>query len=155
MNNFCDTLPSHSKVWLHIANRNLTDKEIQTIEKELTMFVKDWQTHGKPLVANYCILLNQILIVGVDQKTQIPSGCSIDKLMRLLQQAGAEMNVNFFDRLKTPIIQNEGIRLISKSELSTVKSDDVCFNMICSTIEDLKTSAVIPIQKSWMFAKTI
>ena len=92
-------LPGHARIWIFQADRELQPAEEQALAEELLAFQQSWKTHGSPLNAGVAILFSTFAIVAVDEKVQAPSGCSIDKAFRLLQDFGQQHNLNFFDHL--------------------------------------------------------
>jgi hypothetical protein len=95
-----DNLDNNSKIWIYIADRFLTSNEIDRISEELSAFLKNWSAHGAALFSGFSIEANRTIIVGVDEKQAVASGCSIDKLVHFFKKQGEEMGVNFFDRMQ-------------------------------------------------------
>ena len=88
MEDFQDLLPSMpdaSRVWMFGAQRFLTPDEANHLQAEMSHFVSGWQAHGKDLLAGFWLLLNNVLVVAVDESKEPPSGCSIDKVFKLLK----------------------------------------------------------------------
>lgn len=100
MQDFQDLLPSMpdaSRVWLFGAQRVLTPSEASNLETEMSQFVSGWQAHGKDLLAGFGLLFHSVLVVAVDESKEPPSGCSIDKVFKLLQLQQRKKRFGFFN----------------------------------------------------------
>ena len=91
-------LDFEARVWVYQANRELTKEETGTITETLKSALDTWEAHGKPLTASGKVYENRFIVIGVDERDELPSGCSIDKSVHWLQQIGSQMNIDFFDR---------------------------------------------------------
>ena len=97
-----------AKVWLYQANRELKDAEVKYLEKQLSNFVDQWSAHGKKLIASSQVLDSYRFAICADGSVEA-SGCSIDASVRFMKVMGAELGVDFFNRLKI-LSDNEGYR---------------------------------------------
>lgn len=79
------TLPDGARVWMYTANRVLTDTECKAVQTALSAFRASWSAHGSPLRSESVILLNQVLVLAVDEESQIATGCSIDASVEALR----------------------------------------------------------------------
>ena len=96
------TLPDEARMWMHTANRLLTDEECRAVERHLASFVSSWAAHGTPLKAEFGILLNQVAVVAVDETRQVATGCSIDASVAALRAVNGLLpsleDLDLFDR---------------------------------------------------------
>lgn len=84
-----DTLPDDSRLWIFGARAPLDDVDAPRLLGAVDRFLKEWKAHGTPLTCSREFLEEYFLVVAVDERTSDASGCSIDGLFRLLQQAEA------------------------------------------------------------------
>lgn len=87
-----------ARVWIYQANRALTDQETGIITETLKASLDNWEAHGKPLTASAKVFEHRFIVIAVDERDELPSGCSIDKSVHWLQEIGQRMNIDFFDR---------------------------------------------------------
>ena len=87
-----------ARVWVYQANRQLTDQEAGVLTETLKASLDSWEAHGKKLTASGKLFENRFLVIAVDERYELPSGCSIDKSVHWLQEMGSRMNIDFFDR---------------------------------------------------------
>ena len=100
-------LPAHSRVWLYLADRKLDGTEVQYVNEQMQHFLSNWAAHNKKLTCDGVLLFNQYLILAVNEDIESASGCSIDSSVRFVKSLGSELNIDFFNRLKVMVIENE------------------------------------------------
>jgi hypothetical protein len=110
-------LPPHARVWFFLADRKLNAPDQEELGAQLEHFTASWKSHGSSLSAAFDILLDHIVVIAVDEQKEAPSGCSIDKAFRLLQDFGSIKGIDFFNRLLVPLATAEGVELIHRSQL--------------------------------------
>ena len=74
------------RIWIYQANKLLTIEEETKVQKKLEEFTAEWNAHGHPLAASVEIRYHLFVILAVDQSVTMPSGCSIDKSVRLFKE---------------------------------------------------------------------
>lgn len=154
-------LPDHSRIWIFQPDRELSPEENQQLSAQMIEFVSGWQAHGKDLLAGYEIFQNAALIVAVDELSEAPSGCSIDKVFRLLAEFGNAFQMDYFFRLgilaKTP----EGIKIYSKNaaesawNLGEINGETEVLNTLIPNLGEWRKSPWIPLNKNWLGQKLL
>ena len=81
-----DQLPSDARLWIFAAERPLAAAESARVLEETDSFINQWMAHGVPLTAGRDLRHDQFVLVGVDERAAGVSGCSIDALVRRMQQ---------------------------------------------------------------------
>ena len=152
-----EQLPDNSRVWFFGSDRLLTDKEKSELSIELREFVSSWKAHGAELAASFEILHDCILIVAVDEGVTPPTGCSIDKVFKLLEKQPS----NWFNRLliwrafcnTAKIYSLDDLRLALKN--GEVDDETLIINSTVSNLTEVKKSLYIAINESWVSSKLI
>ena len=80
-----DTLPDDARVWVFGAAASLDEVDAKRLLAAVDAFLFQWKAHGHPLTCAREWRDDRFLVVGVDQRTEGASGCSIDGLFRTLQ----------------------------------------------------------------------
>ncbi|MCC7194549.1 MAG: hypothetical protein IT356_03225 [Gemmatimonadaceae bacterium] len=80
-----DRLPDDARVWVFGAAAPIDDVDSQKLLGAVDGFLMQWAAHGAPLTSGRDWRDDRFLVVGVDQRTEGASGCSIDGLFRTLQ----------------------------------------------------------------------
>lgn len=101
-----------SRVWVYQANRELTPEETGIITETLKASLDTWEAHGKPLTASGKVFEHRFIVIAVDERDELPSGCSIDKSVHWLQEIGQRMNIDFFDRSLAYIDEHDKVQTI-------------------------------------------
>ncbi len=148
-------LPGSSRVWVFAANRLLTESEIHDISFLMRSFTEQWKSHGSELTAGFEIIHESIVIIAVDESKESPSGCSIDKVFRLLSQT----NIDFFQRMllwipfcnSSKVITQE--QAISQFKIGELTNDSLVINTLVETLDQARNQLYIPISESWINQK--
>jgi hypothetical protein len=113
-------LPSASRIWIFPAERALTPDEEALLLSRADSFLDQWAAHGVPLTCARDWRHGRFLVVGVDEASEPPSGCSIDAMTKVLKGLGEELNMTFVDR--APVLYREGdeIRRVNRSEFKAL-----------------------------------
>ena len=148
-------MPDYARVWVYQTNKNLSDSEVQTIQKILENQINNWAAHGVDLAGSVQVLHNRFVIIVVDEMQNQASGCSIDASTRWLKELGVEMNLDFFDR-SVAFIYNETLKT---TEIAKIKSlvtegvlmpDTLIFNNLVSNIQEFRNNWNAEASDTWM-----
>lgn len=145
-----------SRVWVYQANRKLTNEETGIITETLKASLDNWDAHGKPLTASGKIFEHQFVVIAVDERDELPSGCSIDKSVHWLQEIGQRMNIDFFDRSLAYLDANDEVQTIPVPKIKQAVADEVIepstiiFDHQVATKAQWMTRWKIPASNSWL-----
>lgn len=98
---------AEARIWVYLADRQLTSSEQTIASAEIIKFANTWQTHGKEMTATGFLFANQALVLVANESDLKASGCSIDKINHLIKDIGAQFNINFFDRMTTLVLDQD------------------------------------------------
>lgn len=151
-------LADDSRIWIFQANRKFSVEEKQAITAKLNNFIADWNAHGAELLADFDLPYDQFIVVGVDENQATASGCSIDKLTKIVREIDADYA---FDLLNRMLVSYENEKEVVIEKLPTfkqkVKEGEIknvkVFNNGISSLNDFKQNWLLPIEESW--AKTL
>lgn len=88
------------RIWIYQSNRMLTTDEQSLASERLDAFTSKWKVHGHPLTASAEIRYGLFILLKVDERQALPSGCSIDASVRFMKELQQELHVDFFDRMQ-------------------------------------------------------
>ncbi|MCH1575210.1 MAG: hypothetical protein L7S67_02980 [Flavobacteriales bacterium] len=91
-------LPAHARLWVHVADRDLSSEEQQALKSGLSSFLEGWSAHGAALSAAGDVLYDRVCVVGLDEEQAGATGCSIDKLVGFMRAHGQSHGLDWFDR---------------------------------------------------------
>ncbi len=151
-----DTLPDDARLWVFGARAPLDDVDAPRLLGAVDGFLKTWKAHGSPLTCARDFREEYFLLVAVDEGASDASGCSIDGLFRLLQQAEAGVGtslvgggvVYFRDKLGLvhALAREDFVRLAATGE---VDGDTPVFDTTLTSVGDLRTKFERPARESW------
>lgn len=145
---FFENLNANSKVWVYTSDRSLNDSEINYLQKQSSIFVKDWAAHGVGLKAEALVYRNRFLILAVDESQSNASGCSIDTSVKFVKAMGSELGTDFFNRMNLVITNTDGeLESVHVSDLKSFMNHSV-YNPMITTLEQLRETWLIPVSSS-------
>src|SRR5204863_2843181 len=99
----------------------LTEAEQLTISQAMKEFIPKWASHGNEIYGDFELAESLFLIVGADEQKSPTSGCSIDSLNRYIQEIGAKLNLDFFNRLIIAYVDaDQQIKLLPMSDFKVM-----------------------------------
>jgi hypothetical protein len=152
-----EQMPSTSRIWIYQASQNLSETQIHELEKKIAFFIEQWDTHGHPLKASWKLNYNRFLILAVDESFNPPSGCSIDKSVRFLQELESSLKINFLERSSVALengndeIFTVELKDIKKNvEEGKINSNSFVFNNLIDKLGDIEKNWKVPASQSWL-----
>lgn len=109
-------LPDDARLWVFGSDRTLSDAEERRLLEAVDRFLEAWNTHGKPLSAAREWRHDRFLLVGVDESTAPPSGCSIDSMVHLLQELEGDLGVTLVDNAPVWFREGDEVRRTSRAD---------------------------------------
>ncbi|MBL7813203.1 MAG: hypothetical protein JNL57_13355 [Bacteroidetes bacterium] len=146
----------HSRVWWFTANRPFTHAEADELRALLADFTATWQAHGADLKAGYSLLYDCVVCIAVDENFTAPSGCSIDKAFRILQDFGSRHRMDLFQRTLLIVPEGDSARILTKTEVAEaiqsgkIQSDTLVLNTLEMQLNSGPEAALIPFENSWL-----
>ena len=90
-----DTLPDDARVWVFGSATGMTPDREEALLAAVDEYLSGWRAHGSPLTVGRDWCEGRFLAIGVDQRDEHASGCSLDALFRVLsgleQQLGTTL----------------------------------------------------------------
>ena len=136
-----------SRVWIYQANRRLTDEETGIITETLKASLDSWAAHGKPLTASAKIFEHRFVVIAVDERDELPSGCSIDTSTHWLKEIGQRMNIDFFDRSLAYLDDHDDVQTVPVPKIKQAVADELITPY--STIFDNQVTTKAQWMKRW------
>lgn len=149
-------MPADSRVWVYQCSRMLTALEIDSLNKKAAEFIVSWTAHDSLLKAHFELRSGIFLILMVDEKQAIASGCSIDKSVHFVLQLEKDLGVSFTNRMLFTFRSADGeVSVISKSKFEELVNEGIIsdntsvFNTLINSKSELESAFEIPFAKSW------
>lgn len=145
-----------SRLWIYLAERPLTAQECTWAEEELKQFTDNWTAHNAALKATAEIWNQQAILLLVDESQAGASGCSIDKSVRFLEQLGASLKIDLFDRMRFAWIDEQcNVRFNTLQELPAlvkagiIQQESLMINTLVKTLKEMEEQCLVPLHSSW------
>ena len=148
-------MPNHSKVWIYQSNRKFSEEEVKEIEQIMGKFVENWVAHATPLHASFEVKYDRFIVLAVDQDIHPASGCSIDALVRVIQEIEQKFKVDLLDKMNVTYKTGEFITfktLIEFKQLAkskAVSANTIVFNNLVNDLEEYREYWEVPAEESW------
>ena len=139
-----DSLPSTARLWAFAAPRTLTSIETESLAEEVRTFLGGWAAHGDALTAGLTIVENRFLLVGVDQASTAPSGCSIDAMVRFLKDYSDRHDIDLVDAPSCCRRTTSGIVCESRESFASlvvsgaISDDTTVFDLTAASVGDVR-----------------
>jgi hypothetical protein len=151
-----ETLPDSARIWIYQSNRALSHDESIQLEMAAQQFVSGWNAHGQKLTAGFEFLHSHFLVLAVDESVHAASGCSIDTSVALVRHFNDSFKIDFLDRTKVAVFDNEEAVLLDLSELKNavvqgkLAPESEVFNNLLSTLGDFRNNWIVPASETWL-----
>ena len=123
---------------------------------------KDWETFiysdeklpNKDFKSSFEIRYKTFIIIAADESNLV-SGCSIDLLMKFIQDLEVSFNLQLLDKLQIKYIENDKIHTKHISDFKNYchnldkNKSLVVFNNLVRNIKELESEWEVDISKSW------
>jgi hypothetical protein len=148
-------MPADARVWVYQCNRELTGKEAEEISQKAAAFTEGWTAHKQNLRAACTVLYNRFLILMIDEKVAMASGCTIDSSVHFVKSLEKEYGVSFFDRMIFAYKSGDKVEALTKNEfekaISAGRINDATtvFNNLVQTKQAFDSEWETPLKNSW------
>ncbi|MCX6295950.1 MAG: ABC transporter ATPase [Bacteroidetes bacterium] len=150
-----NTMPSDARIWVYQSNRVLSDAEVKEIENAGKLFISEWVAHEASLKSSFDVLHNLFIVIAVDEKQAMASGCSIDTSIRFFKGLEQKMNLDLFDRMQVAFRKGNEISVCKLSEFEKLASQGlvneatIVFNNMVTTKAAFDWEWEVPLKNSW------
>jgi hypothetical protein len=151
-----DTLPDDARVWVFGTDAPVDEVDATRLLAAVDAYLLQWKAHGHPLSCARDWRDERFLVVGVDQRTEGASGCSVDGLFRTLKGLEAGIGttivsggrVYFRDALQLvhSVTRPEFERLAARGE---VTRDTPVFDTTVTTAQKYRSAFEQPAGAGW------
>ena len=151
-----EEMPDHARLWVYQASRQLSEEEVQIVERETRSFISSWAAHGQALTASFEVKYDQFLVIAVDESAHSATGCSIDDSVNLVRKLEQLFNTAFLDRTKVALLDEDQIEMIPFNQIKSAVSEGAIvekskiFNNSVSTYGDFKQNWIQSASESWV-----
>ncbi|HQU56356.1 MAG: hypothetical protein R2796_11835 [Chitinophagaceae bacterium] len=148
-----------SRVWVYQSNRLFSINEALEIEEKLNAFTKNWLSHGAPVKAAGYLFFGRFIILMADESATGVGGCSTDSSVHFIKSIEKDYSVQLLDRTTLAFVVKDEIQLLPMAQLTYslqngyINPDDLFFNNVVGTKNELENNWMIPVKESWISKK--
>jgi hypothetical protein len=151
-----ESLPDDARVWVFGAAAPVDDVDARKLLAAVDGFLIQWKAHGHPLTCAREWRDDRFLVIGVDQRTEGASGCSIDGLFRTLQGLERAIGTTLVGGGRIYFRDAQGlVHAVTRAEFEAmatrneVGAETPVFDTTVTTAGAARTSFEQPAGKSW------
>ena len=150
-----DTLNNESRVWVYQSNRTISKIEINEIDLEIKKFLISWTAHGSDLESSFIIKYGRFIIVSLNESVTKASGCSIDSLVRFIQDLEKKYSINLLDKMNVSYRHGEFIAYKPLIEFKkmiknrSISKNTIVFNNLINNKSEFLNNWEVPVEESW------
>jgi hypothetical protein len=143
------------KVWIYLSDKELNGDVLKGVLEAGQSFVKSWTAHENPLNGTFEVLNGRFIVVTVDETSYNASGCSIDKLLRLIKQLEVTHDIQLLNRLLVGYKTSDGVEVIPSSSIKEklvskqLDENTLIFNVAASNSEEY-SKWLQPLKETWL-----
>jgi len=144
------------RIWIYQANRRLNAEEINAVMSSGKDFVANWAAHGQQLRADINVINHLFVVVNLDEKQAIATGCSIDKSVGWISALGAKLGIDFLDRRQVAWMDEEEKLQISNIDefealagQGQLTGETMVYNNLVFSGKEIKNGWLVPASESW------
>lgn len=105
------------RIWIFTLSKALDGSQQEALENACGDFVGNWTAHEQKLRASFELYKQRLLIFKVDEQVYNASGCSIDKLTRLIKDLEKNFNVELLNRLLVVYEEGDDLKVVAASQI--------------------------------------
>lgn len=150
-----ENMTSDSRVWVFQSNRELSSAETESLKEKVSAFVAGWTAHDNRLEAVAEIYYNRFLVLMVNEKQAMASGCSIDKSVKFIKEAEIEFKISLLDRMNLAYRKGDKVLSLPKAEFEQliqkgeITGQTIVFNNLVVTKAEFDANWEVPLVDSW------
>lgn len=151
-------LPDAARVWIHPATSPLTEETQTELLERLRAFVERWTSHNQAVTGGVTVLYDRfVILAGARTDGNDPSGCSIDDATHAVEEAAAELDIDWVPSLHVLYRTEEGtVAAVPRSafqdrvEAGAVTTETTVFDPSVTTLGAVRNGAFEqPAGQSW------
>jgi hypothetical protein len=150
------SLPDTARLWILAAAEPVPGAEVPRILDHVDVFIRGWGSHKREVRAAREWKYDRFLLIGVDETQVALSGCSIDSMVRGMEEVGAALGITWDDASRVQFRDGIGIRSVTRGAFRElvgsreVDRETIVFNNVIGSVGALRRGRwEVPMRESW------
>jgi len=151
-----EELDPNARIWIYQNQGEIADDKVDAIRNDLNDFVEGWSAHQQPLAAFADVIYQRFIVLLVDEKLNMASGCSIDTSVNFVRSLESKYELDLFDRF-TFSYQKDGmvhtlpkVRFAELYKSGEIDEETMVFDNLIRTKSEFENTWRKPLGITWM-----
>ncbi len=151
-----DQLADDTRVWIY-QNKEIIDSEtLAQVKDEIAAFVQQWAAHNQPLAAFGDVFHERFVVLMVDERHNVASGCSIDSSVAFIRHLESKFGLDLFDRMTFSYEKDQVVytvpsfRFAELYRAGEINDNTLVFDNLVRTKNELLNEWQKPLANSWL-----
>lgn len=151
-----EALPDDARVWVFGISRQLGPGDESHVLHAVDDYLREWRAHGAPLTAARDWREGRFLAIGVDQRDEAASGCSLDALFRVFRGMEQKTGVAILDNSRVYFRDASGAidaidraEFIAMAESGAISAETSVFDLSVQRVGEWRRRFETPVAQSW------
>ena len=151
-----DEIALDAKAWVYTSNQEFTGDQLADIEKYATVFLSQWDSHGKRVKGCFQVINNRFIAVFADTEGDTMCGRAQDASVKFMKELEEILGVKLMDRMLVAINRNGNIETLPFQELRNklgsgeIYNSTNFYNGLITNKAEFLTDWERPIEGSWL-----
>lgn len=151
-----EQLSDNARIWIYQADRMLTQEEKVEMLKKTKEFLANWTSHSNPLQGSADIMYEQFLILAVEERFQVATGCAVDASIQFIQSQEEAFHINLLNRTLIAFREQGNNFVVPLEQLpkkiqeGIVSADTLTFDNTVTQKAALANKWIVRAQNSWL-----
>jgi len=150
------SLPDDARVWVFGSSEDLAPEAERVLLDSVDEYLSNWRAHGSPLTAARDWRDRRFLAIGLDQRDENASGCSLDALFRILRELEPRIGATLLGNARVyyrptddtiGVTDRAGFAVLAEN--GSITADSCVFDTSVQTAEDWRSSFEVQASGSW------
>lgn len=135
-------LSDDAKIWIFGISPRLDDTHATTLLRQVDAFLENWDAHGHPVLSGRDLIDGSFLVIAAEKSSET-SGCSIDRLFRVIQDTERNAKVSMLDANRIFYRDEAGtVHAATRADFrSLATADTVVCDVTSTRLGDLRSGA--------------
>ncbi len=150
------SLPDDARVWVFGSSEQLSPNSERVLLGSVDDYLSDWRAHGSPLTAARDWRDGRFLAIGLDQRDENASGCSLDALFRILRDLQPQIGASLLGSARVYYRMADGsigvtdrAGFAALAERGAITADSRVFDLSVQTAQDWRSRFELSATDSW------
>lgn len=151
-----DQLGNDTRVWIYQSKEIISGDILEKVKAEIAAFVQQWAAHNQPLAAFGDVFHERFIVLMVDERHNVASGCSIDSSVAFIRHLEGTYGLDLFDRMTFSYEKDQVVYTVPSDRFAElyrageINEETLVFDNLVKTKNELLSEWQKPLGNSWL-----